>query len=198
MNAPKAPNILAATSWSQETARLLVRPAVPADAEATWAYRRFPQVTHWVTSAWENLDGYRESFLLPERLGTRLVLERDGRVIGEVMVQPVEAWSQRESADSAVGTEAELGWAIDPAFAGHGLAKEALERVLRLCFTDLGLRRVTARCFSGNEPSWRLMERLGMRRESHLVAAALHREHGWMDGYGYALLATEWDATQQS
>lgn len=37
-----------------------------------------------------------------------------------------------------------------------------------------------------------------MRRESHLVAAALHREHGWMDGYGYALLATEWDATQQS
>ncbi len=198
MNAPKAPTIFAAISWPQETARLLVRPAVLADAEATWAYRRFPQVTHWVTSAWADLEGYRESFLLPERLGTRLVVELDGRVIGEVMVQPAEAWSQRESADSAVGTEAELGWAIDPAFAGRGLAKEALERVLRLCFGDLGLRRVTARCFSGNEPSWRLMERLGMRRESHLVAAALHREHGWMDGYGYALLARDWVTTRQS
>jgi RimJ/RimL family protein N-acetyltransferase len=36
------------------------------------------------------------------------------------------------------------------------------------------------------------MERLGMRREEHSVRDALHRSRGWVDGYGYALLADEW------
>ena len=47
-------------------------------------------------------------------------------------------------------------------------------------------------CFAANEPSWRLMERVGMRREAHNVKDSLHRDHGWQDGYVYALLADEW------
>lgn len=34
------------------------------------------------------------------------------------------------------------------------------------------MRRVTARCFLGNDTSWRLMERVGMRRELHAVRVA--------------------------
>ena len=64
--------------------------------------------------------------------------------------------------------------------------------VLRVCFEDLGLRRVTAECFATNEASWRLMERVGMRREAHSVRDSLHRSGEWMDGLGYALLADEW------
>jgi len=36
------------------------------------------------------------------------------------------------------------------------------------------------------------MERLGMRREVQTTKDSLHRELGWQDGYGYALLAGEW------
>jgi RimJ/RimL family protein N-acetyltransferase len=36
------------------------------------------------------------------------------------------------------------------------------------------------------------MERLGMRREQYTVRESLHRELGWVDGIGYALLADEW------
>jgi RimJ/RimL family protein N-acetyltransferase len=36
------------------------------------------------------------------------------------------------------------------------------------------------------------MERVGMRREAHNVKDSLHRTYGWIDGYGYALLAQEW------
>jgi RimJ/RimL family protein N-acetyltransferase len=50
---------------------------------------------------------------------------------------------------------------------------------------------VVARCFSDNEASWRLMERLGMRRELHAVRASLHRSGEWLDVYGYAMLACE-------
>ena len=51
---------------------------------------------------------------------------------------------------------------------------------------------MTAGCFAANEQSWRLMERLGMRRESHSLRDGLHRTRGWLDGYEYALLAEEW------
>ena len=191
MNDWIATDPFATLSWPQETARLVVRPAVPSDAETTWAFHKLPQVAQWITSAWDHLADYRKSFLIPERIQTRLVVELEGRVMGDVMVQPVDAWTQREVSALGKNLEAELGWAFDPHFSGHGLATEAIKRVIELCFTDLGLRRVTARCFADNEPSWRLMERLGMRREAHLVAAALHRERGWLDGYGYALCAEE-------
>ncbi len=64
--------------------------------------------------------------------------------------------------------------------------------MLRICFEGLGLRRVTADCFAENEASWRLMERVGMRREAHNVRDSLQRSGQWLDGYGYALLAEEW------
>ena len=75
---------------------------------------------------------------------------------------------------------------------GQGLATEAVRALLGICFDQLGLRRVVAACFTENEPSWRLMERVGMRREAHHVADSLHRDHGWSDEYVYALLADEW------
>ncbi len=88
--------------------------------------------------------------------------------------------------------QAELGWVLDPEHTGHGYATEAVRGLLRLCFDDLGLRRVTAVCFADNEASWRLMERVGMRRELHTVRDSLHRSGEWLDGLGYALLADEW------
>ena len=63
---------------------------------------------------------------------------------------------------------------------------------MQICFDDLELRRVTAMGFADNEASWRLMERVGMRRELHAVADALHRSGKWLDSFGYALLAEEW------
>ena len=60
-----------------------------------------------------------------------------------------------------------------------------------LAFDGMGLRRVTAGCFAANEPSWRLMERVGMRRETVTVRESLHRSGEWLDGMGYALLADE-------
>jgi len=68
--------------------------------------------------------------------------------------------------------------------------------LIGLCFGPLRLRRLHADCFLDNEPSWRLMERIGMRRELHSVKESLHRTKGWLDGLSYALLAEEWNAGQ--
>jgi len=121
-----------------------------------------------------------------------LVIEREGVVIGDLMIAPEDAWAQAEVADQAKGVQAEIGWCLDPAAGGRGYATEAVREVIRICFEELGLRRLIANCFADNEPSWRLMERVGMRRETYTVKESLHRSRGWLDGTSYALLAEEW------
>ncbi len=101
-------------------------------------------------------------------------------------------WAQAEVAERAKGVQAEVGWCLDPAYQGKGYAAEAVAGLIRVCFEDLGIRRVVANSFADNTASWRLMERLGMRRELYTVAESLHRTKGWVDGVGYALLADEW------
>lgn len=177
--------------WPIRTERLLLRPATPEDAGAVWRYRRLPDVARWMTALPLDGQAFAAHFVEPDRLGPTLVVEHDGAVVGDLMVRIEDGWGQAEVAEQAKGTQAEIGWAFDPAAQGRGLATEAVRRLLDVCFTDLGLRRLTALCFADNEPSWRLMERVGMRREGEYRADSLHRDGRWLDSYAYALLREE-------
>ena len=181
--------------WPVRTPRLTLRPARTTDLESTWRFRRDEEVSRWLTAWPASLDEYRTKFEDPGRLASTLVVELDGLVIGDLQLAVKDGWAQQEVAAQATGVEAELGWVLDPAYAGRGYATEAVQGLLRLCFEELGLRRVTAGCFADNVASWRLMERVGMRRELHTVRESLHRTKGWLDGFGYALLADEWRST---
>ncbi|MGH8968754.1 MAG: GNAT family N-acetyltransferase [Actinomycetes bacterium] len=179
-------------AWPVRTERLSLRPAVESDLDATWRIRRTEDVSRWLTSAPTNREDYRAAFEDPERLARTIVVELDGVVIGDLMLRIEDAWSQSEVAAQAQDVQAELGWCLDPRHGGCGYATEAVEALIRLCFQDLALRRVTANCFADNESSRRLMERLGMRREAHALRDSLHRSGAWLDGMSYALLADEW------
>ncbi len=183
---------LRAVAWPIRTDRLTIRPVTLDDAEVMFDYRRRPEVHEWLSSAPADLDAFHGE--LEQRLARALAVERDGAVVGDVMIRIQDAWSQHEVTAAAAGTQAELGWVLDPEHAGQGLATEAVVALLDVCFGPLGLRRVVADCFADNMPSWRLMERIGMRRESHTIRDSLHRTKGWLDGYTYALLAEEWRA----
>lgn len=179
-------------AWPVQTARLSLRPAGRADLEATWRFRQLDEVNRWMTSAPTSLEDYRLKFEDPERLAKTLVIELGSEVIGDLMIAIEDAWAQSEVATQARGVQAELGWCLDPQHQGRGYAAEAVTALIRLCFEDLRLRRVTANCFADNEESWRLMERVGMRREVHTLRESLHRSGAWLDGMGYALLVDEW------
>lgn len=182
------------TSWPVRTERLSIRPATADDAAVTWEYRSVPSVAMWMTTAPASLEEYADLFVQEDRISKTFILERDGSVVGDLMIAVEDAWAQAEVKDRAQGVQAELGWCLRPEEEGKGLATEAVRELFRICFEDLGLRRVVASCFSANEPSWRLMERVGMRREEHAVRDSLHRNGEWLDGYRYALLADEWRA----
>jgi len=189
---------LSAVAWPVRTARLTIRPMLAEDVEPMWQYRRIPSMYEWLGHDFSSLERFTEKMSTPGSLTRTLVLELDGRIVGDLYLGISDAWAQSDVAEEAKGVQAEIGWAVDPAYAGRGLATEAAAELLRICFEDLGLRRVKALCFADNEPSWRLMERLGMRREEYAVQDSLHRTKGWLDGMTYALLADEWRERQLS
>ena len=174
------------------TARLTLRAATARDVTPTFEYRRLESVSRWLTELPADEGAYRLRFTNPARLPAAVIVELNGVPIGDFMLRVQDAWAQTEVAEDARRSQAELGWALDPAYTGHGYATEAVRELLRFGFEDLGVRRIIASCFADNTASWRLMERVGMRREAHAVRDSLHRSGEWLDGYTYALLADEW------
>lgn len=185
-------NPLSSLAWPVRTERLSLRPATPDDVESTWPHRGHPEANRWITRAPLSLEQHRREFGTEESLAKTILIELDGEVIGDLMCQIEDAWGQAEVRERTVGVQAELGWVLHPDHAGRGYATEAVRELMRICFEDLGLRRVVALCFADNVSSWHLMERLGMRREQHTVRESLHRSGEWLDGLGYAMLAEEW------
>ncbi len=187
---------LAALPWPLRGERIEIRPVTAADAEAVWRYRRIPEVQEWISTAPTSFGSFRPYFVEPSRMAVEFAIvleEPDGpRVIGDIMLKIEDAWAQTEVQEAGRAVQAELGWSLDPAYGGRGYATEAVRLTIDLCFGRLDLRRVHAGCFADNEPSWRLMERIGMRREEHSRGTALHRSGRWLDGMNYALLASEW------
>jgi RimJ/RimL family protein N-acetyltransferase len=184
--------------WPVDTERLSLRRPRSGDAEATFAYRRVPAVAEWLTILPTDPAAYAERFTGPEVHGTMVILESredpGAGVVGELSIRLGDGWAQKEVEAQAICAEAEIGWVIAPDHQGQGLATEAARAALDICFTHLHVRRVTAGCFVENSASWRIMEKIGMRREHHSHRDGLHRTRGWLDGYTYALLADEYRA----
>jgi RimJ/RimL family protein N-acetyltransferase len=191
------PQDLSAVSWPVRTERLSFRPSTAEDADPIFDIRAIPEVSEWLPVLPTDRTAWTERFREPARMAVTLALELDGTIIGDLFLHLEDAWAQAEIADQAKNTVAEVGWVITPEHAGRGLATEAAEALLRVCFEDLRVRRVKALCFADNVASWKIMEKLGMRREEYNVADSLHRSGRWLDGMGYAILADEWRARQR-
>ncbi|WP_121867609.1 GNAT family N-acetyltransferase [Glutamicibacter nicotianae] len=166
-------------SWPVLTERLSLRRVESADVEALWRYRQLVEVTQWITAGPESLEDFRAMFVAKDYPLKDLAVELDTgqgtELIGTVMLNIVDGWGQSEVEQRAKGVEGNLGWSFDPAYGGKGYATEAIRAAIGLCFGPLGLRRVTAECFAANEPSWKLMERVGMRKEFYGRKDSLHR-----------------------
>ena len=173
------------------SARLLLRPLTTADAGDLAEYRSDPEVCRYVPfepqdtaevlarigGVWrrQTLDQEGDSITLGAELSD------SGKVIGDVLVRWV-------SADHSCG---EIGYVVNPAYSGRGLASEAAHAGLHLAFDQFGLHRVIARLDARNSASARLAGRLGMRREAHLRQNEWFKGE-WTDELDFALLADEW------
>lgn len=90
---------------------------------------------------------------------------------------------RRETQDSAV---AYLGWAINPDFQKQGYATEAARALISFGFNQLGLAVIYATCDTRNAASYRVMEKLGMKRVGFIKGDKEIKGH-IRDSYRYEL-----------
>ncbi|GFP75432.1 GNAT family N-acetyltransferase [Clostridium fungisolvens] len=91
----------------------------------------------------------------------------------------------------------ELGYVFNSKYQGKGYATEGAKALLDYAFKELGARRIIAMCNPKNDHSWKLLERLTMRREGLLLQNIYFKtdrngEPIWLDTYEYAILKEEW------
>jgi len=185
-----------APEYPVRSPRLSLRPLSAADTTALLAYRSRADVCRYVPFT------PMDTAIIAERLGTawvRTSLNDEGQNLtlgvevtdtGELVGDVVLMWHSREHRGG------EIGYVLNPEFGGLGYATEAVRRLLRLAFDDLGLHRVIARV-ARNDASARLARRMGMRQEAYLVRNEWFKGE-WTDELDFALLEQEWAAAQQN
>lgn len=177
--------------WPRRSGSLVLRDATPGDVEQLMTYRNDPEVNRWMMRTSVDPEEFRRSWAAAPGSDTdySCVAERDGVVVAMGFLEIVDDGLHPETPR---GVEALIGYIVDPHRAGQGVATDLARGLVAAAVDDLGLRRVRACCNRDNPASSRVLEKAGMRREEHGVEDSWHAERGWVDGYGYAILAEEW------
>lgn len=145
------------------TNRLILRRMKVADAQDMFEYACQPEVTRYLTWRPHPDIGYTREYL--EYLGTRykvgdffdwaVVLRENDKMIGTCGFTRFDL----------PNNSAEIGYVLNPAYQGRGIAGEAAYAVISFGFNRLRLHRIEARHMIGNNASHRVMEKLGMKTE---------------------------------
>ncbi len=91
----------------------------------------------------------------------------------------------------------EIAYDFNGKYAKKGYATEACKVLITHIFAVLNGRRLYAGCNEGNTNSWKLLERLGFRREAHCIEDVAFKQDDngnpiYVNSYFYALLNREW------
>ena len=171
------------------TERLVLRAHRIEDLDDLARFHGDPEVVRYVP--WPVRDRAATEETLRTKLGQTVLDEpgqwlvlaveerSSGTVIGEVLLK----W--------ASDRQGEIGFAFGRDHQSQGYAAEAARAILALAFDDLGFHRVTAVVVEGNDPSVRLLGRLGFRQEARHVDGAFFKG-AWTTTLVLALLEDEW------
>lgn len=157
--------------FRHETERLILRDWRDEDWPHFWEGTNTPAVTRWLggvcdaakrQAAQERLLSYES-----EHGHTFWVLERkdDGEILGYCGLK------RSNMAGGPIGMM-EIGWRLREDAWGKGYAREAALAARDLAFDRFGAEDLIALTVQGNEGSWGLMKRLGMRRREDLDFAS--------------------------
>jgi RimJ/RimL family protein N-acetyltransferase len=178
-------------AWPLETERLVLRPFEEGDLDAVYAMQSDAEVARWLYDEPRTLEETRThlerkiagaQFTVEDEWVSAAVIEREsGQLVGDVALHWV----------SAQHKTGEIGFIFAPDYQGRGYATEAARALIDFAFDGMGFHRVIGRTEARNVASARVLEKLGMRLEAHLV------ENEWVKGEWqselvYAMLEHEW------
>jgi len=89
--------------------------------------------------------------------------------------------------DSIAFERAEIGYLMLNKYQGLGYSIEAGAELINYLFNTVQLSKLIAHCSTINTASWKVMEKLGFKREAELKMQTKLKED-WFDDYGYGLI----------
>ena len=170
-----------------ETERLILRRFEPDDWQDLHEYLSQEIVIKYEPyEVFTEEAGRQEAIRRSEDINFWAVCLKDcGKLIGNIYLaeQDFDTW--------------ELGYVFNEKYHGKGYATEAARFMVDYVFRNNNARRVIAMCNPLNTASWKLLERLNMRREGHLIKNIYFKKNQndtpiWCDTYEYAILSDEW------
>ena len=176
-----------------KTERLTLREFESSDWRAVHEYGADPEVVRYMqwgpNTEKETQDFVRRAMVhqreQPRRhYGLAVVLQAEDRLI----------WGCGLTVSAPEYRGGWIGYCFNRSFWGHGYATEAARVLLWFGFNRLRLHRIFAACDPVNAASARVLEKVGMRREGHLVEHQCQKGR-WRDSYLYAILEREWNLT---
>jgi RimJ/RimL family protein N-acetyltransferase len=153
-----------------ETARLVLRREIQGDRAAWLEHMNTPavmdhlggpQTIAQIADAFDRMATTEVDGALPFAL---VALKGEGTLIGKCGLAPIA----NDAAPAPLKGQVQVGWTLRADYWGHGYASEAAEAALALAFERYGVATLYGQTSERNVPSWRLMERLGMRRRFEL------------------------------
>ena len=173
-----------------ETVRLLLREMRAEDETDVHEYASDPEVARlmiWGSNTQEATREFLTRALVAQaqwprpNVGLAIELKSERRLIGSIELR---------ISDEANRT-GDFGYVLNRKYWGHGYMTESARAVLNVAFNELKLHRVWGTCHAQNRASYRVMEKLGMRREGLFLKNAMEKGE-WRDTYLYAVLEEEW------
>ena len=175
---------------TMHTQRLVIRQFEPLDWHPVSVYTADPAVMAYIPEGLFTTS--QAQAFVTQQLGDQanayaVILLSTQQLIGHILFHP---WFAQQTY--------EVGWVFNKDYHRQGYATEAAGALLRYGFEELQLHRIIATCQPENTPSYRVMEKLGMRREGWFKKCIYRGADYWWDELFYALLAEEWPPAPQN
>ncbi|MDD3339508.1 MAG: GNAT family N-acetyltransferase [Lachnospiraceae bacterium] len=171
-----------------DTGRLQIRKFTQNDLAAIYEYLSDPEVVKYepYPPLSQEQCGKYLSQMADSKDFWAVCLRGSGKLAGQVYLSEKEqnTW--------------EVGYVFNRKYQNQGMASEAVHALISYIFERRNAHRVVANCNPDNTPSWRLLERLGFRKEGYLKENVYFNTDEqdnpiWQDTFEYGVLCSEWD-----
>jgi RimJ/RimL family protein N-acetyltransferase len=173
------------------TPRLLIRSFTSQDAQDLFDYLSTPEVYRYEPGEPITI---KQAYTISADMSNNehfwaVELKSEKKVIGQ------QYFSQQEPKHLLTW---ELGYILNPHYQQQGYGSEAAQALVEYGFTELGAHRIQAHCHPDNTASWKLLEKIGFRREGLLRKNVYFRKDDagnplWWDSFAYAKLERKFE-----
>ncbi|BCR35255.1 GNAT family N-acetyltransferase [Mariniplasma anaerobium] len=143
-----------------QTSRLIIEYAQTEDLDDIYEYVSNKEVMKYEREDFPTKAKYEEllNYFIEHKLLYVIRLKDLPKVIGHIFLGKT---------NPAINNEYNIGYILNPLFHNKGYCSEASKAIINYAFLELHANRVRAACNPENIPSWKVMEKIGLKKEGY-------------------------------